>query len=149
MDREEQLKGLKRKLLDKQNKVDSMIFELREINESIRKMDNSIFENLNKSILSLADKIEEINKSSSLSNRIISEDLSLMVSDIRKDIKTQQKAIEGVLAMENNVISSVKSNPLSSDVSLRPKARINELVCYKKNLYLCVEDNTFRKVMLK
>jgi uncharacterized protein YdcH (DUF465 family) len=149
MDREEQLKGLKRKLLDKQNKVDSMIFELREINESIRKMDNSIFEKLNKSILSLADKIEEINKSSSLSNRIISEDLSLMVSDIRKDIKTQQKAIEGVLAMENNVISSVKSNPLSSDVSLRPKARINELVCYKKNLYLCVEDNTFRKVMLK
>jgi uncharacterized protein YdcH (DUF465 family) len=149
MDREEQLKSLKRKLLDKQNKVDSMIFELREINESIRKMDNSIFENLNKSILSLADKIEEINKSSSLSNRIISEDLSLMVSDIRKDIKTQQKAIEGVLAMENNVISSVKSNPLSSDVSLRPKARINELVCYKKNLYLCVEDNTFRKVMLK
>jgi len=149
MDREEQLKGLKRKLLDKQNKVDSMIFELREINESIRKIDNSIFENLNKSILSLTDKIEEINKSSLLSSLIISEDLSLKVSDIRKDIKTQQKAIEGVLAMDSKVISSVKSNPLNSDVSLRPKAKINELVCYKKNLYLCIEDNTFRKVMLK
>jgi len=67
MNQEEQLKNLKRKILDKKNKVEAMVFELRELNEAVNSLkfpenkDYSIqFKDLNDSIITLTDKINEL-----------------------------------------------------------------------------------------
>lgn len=62
---EQQLKNLKRKVLDKKNKIEAMIFELREMNETLNNFPKekdytSYFEELNNSILRLTSEINKI-----------------------------------------------------------------------------------------
>lgn len=150
MNQEEQLKNLKRKILDKKNKVEAIVFELREINETLSKLFiQDHIQTLNKSVLQLSNNINQL------------KDIN-QVSDIGLLIKTQQNAIESLLGIylgrieevlsaktqEETICKLVYSNPLGLDIESRPKAKKNELVCYRNNLYLCIDQRLlkFKKI---
>jgi hypothetical protein len=150
MNQEEALKNLKRKILDKKNKVEAMVFELREINETLSQLSiKDSIEVLNNSILSLSEGICQLKNDN-------------QVSDIKLLIKTQQKTFEKVLGIylekierilieksqKETICKTVNSNPMDIDISLRPKSLKNELVCYRNNLYLCIDNKSlkFKKI---
>lgn len=124
MDREEQLKSLKRKLLDKQNKVDSMIFELREINESLSKMKNHdhSLKKLDESILLLKEEINNIKNETNIGTVIESAEISgvefpeypkeMKISNLNEIVLPEEKVIHFPETIKVSNLDEIKSESM-------------------------------------
>ncbi|HUX55112.1 MAG TPA: hypothetical protein VMV56_11905 [Williamwhitmania sp.] len=111
---EEQLKNLKRKLLEKRNKLEAMLFELRELNQKYRKPDNSEIVRL---LESLGDKIEALEMKPEI--RVESKEVRPIVKSPKVKVEVnQEKVIREIKLLKEkiNSKSALQTNKLISDL---------------------------------